>query len=94
MPGNKTPIRIVKHPRFQIHFTPVHCSWMNQVAQWFGILQRKRMNAPNFIDLDDLELKIGAFIAQWNEEAHPFAWTRESFTKTYAKIDEDTQWSA
>ena len=88
MPGNKTPIRIVKRPRFQIHFTPVHCSWMNQVAQWFGILQRKRMNAPNFIDLDDLELKIGAFIAQWNEEAHPFAWTRQSFTKTFAKIDE------
>jgi hypothetical protein len=26
------------HPRCQLHFTPVHCSWMNQVEQWFGIL--------------------------------------------------------
>ena len=31
-----------KHPRFVFHFTPVHCSWMNQVEQWFSILQRKR----------------------------------------------------
>src|SRR3954452_10857385 len=26
------------HPRFVAHFTPVHCSWMNPVEQWFGIL--------------------------------------------------------
>jgi hypothetical protein len=29
---------LAKHPRFQFHFTPVHCSWMNQVEQWFSIL--------------------------------------------------------
>jgi len=28
-----------EHPRFVCHFTPVHCSWMNQVEQWFSILQ-------------------------------------------------------
>ena len=27
-----------RHPRFRMHFTPVHCSWMNQVEQWFSIL--------------------------------------------------------
>jgi transposase len=40
--GKKVRARLAKHPRFQFHFTPVHCSWMNQVEQWFGILQRKR----------------------------------------------------
>ena len=25
------------HPRFVLHFPPVHCSWMNQVEQWFKI---------------------------------------------------------
>jgi hypothetical protein len=40
-----------------MHFTPVHCSWMNQVEQWFSILQRKRLRAPNFADLADLEDK-------------------------------------
>jgi transposase len=39
------------HPRFQMHFTPVHCSWMNQVEQWFSILTRKRLRAPNFADV-------------------------------------------
>ncbi|HWN09776.1 MAG TPA: IS630 family transposase, partial [Pyrinomonadaceae bacterium] len=34
---------LANHPRFVVHFTPVHCSWMNQVEQWFSILQRKRL---------------------------------------------------
>lgn len=76
-----------KHPRFQMHFTPVHCSWMNQVEQWFSILQRKRLTAPNFADLDALEERVLAFIAEWNEIAHPFAWTTKSFDKVLAKID-------
>jgi hypothetical protein len=76
-----------KHPRFQMHFTPVHCSWMNQVEQWFSILQRKRLTAPNFADLDALEERILAFIDEWNEQAHPFDWTAKSFDKVLAKID-------
>jgi len=64
-----------------MHFTPVHCSWMNQVEQWFSILQRKRLRAPNFADLADLEAKILAFITEWNEIAHPFNWTTKSFDK-------------
>ena len=79
------------HPRFQIHFTPVHCSWMNQVEQWFSILQRKRMVAPNFNDLADLEAKIGTFIEEWNQVAHPFAWTSASFEKILAKVDATLQ---
>jgi hypothetical protein len=76
-----------KHPRFRMHFTPVHCSWMNQVEQWFSIVQRKRLVAPNFDDLVDLEAKIMAFIAEWNQVAHPFNWTRASFDKVLAKCD-------
>jgi hypothetical protein len=51
---------------------------MNQVEQWFSILQRKRLRAPNFADLADLEAKILAFIDEWNEIAHPFHWTTHS----------------
>jgi hypothetical protein len=76
-----------KHPRFQMHFTPVHCSWMNQVEQWFSILQRKRLTAPNFESLDALEERVVAFIAEWNEVAHPFDWTAKSFEKILAKTD-------
>jgi hypothetical protein len=78
---------LAKHPRFQMHFTPVHCSWMNQVEQWFSILQRKRMTAPNFVDLDALEERVLAFIDEWNAHAHPFHWTARSFDKIISKID-------
>ena len=78
---------LTRHPRFRMHFTPVHCSWMNQVEQWFSVLQRRRLVAPNFADLSDLEAKVLAFIAQWNDTAHPFAWKRSSFDKVLAKID-------
>jgi transposase len=36
------------HPRFVLHFTPVHCSWLNQVEQWLSILQRKRLRIVDF----------------------------------------------
>jgi hypothetical protein len=75
------------HPRFQMHFTPVHCSWMNQVEQWFSILQRKRLRAPNFDDLADLEQKILSFIDEWNEIAHPFNWSAKSFEKVLNGFD-------
>ena len=78
---------LAAHPRFRMHFTPVHCSWMNQVEQWFSILQRKRLRAPNFADLNDLEDKILAFIAAWNEVAHPFNWTAKSFDKVLNGVD-------
>jgi hypothetical protein len=78
---------LAKNPRFEFHFTPVHCSWMNQVEQWFSILQRKRLAASNFADLADLETKILAFIDEWNAEATPFNWTEKSFEKTLAKVD-------
>jgi hypothetical protein len=60
---------------------------MNQVEQWFSILQRKRLTAPNFADLDALEERIHAFIQEWNSHAHPFNWTTKSFDKVLAKID-------
>jgi hypothetical protein len=85
--GKKVRAWLQKHPRFRMHFTPVHCSWMNQVEQWFSILQRKRLVAPNFQDLADLEVKIMAFIAEWNQVAHPFIWNQASFDKVLAKVD-------
>lgn len=80
---------LAAHPRFVAHFTPVHCSWMNPVEQWFGILRRKRLRSPNFADLAALQHAIHQFIAEWNEIAHPFRWSSASFEKILAKIDAD-----
>jgi hypothetical protein len=78
---------LADHPRFVAHFTPVHCSWMNPVEQWFGILRRKRLRSPNSPDLAALQQAIHQFIAEWNEIAHPFRWTSASFEKILAKVD-------
>lgn len=85
--GKKVRAWLDTHPRFKFHFTPVHCSWMNQVEQWFSILQRKRLRAANFADLQDLQLKIATFIVQWNEIAEPFNWSPNSFSKIIAKAE-------
>jgi len=72
---------IEAHPRFRMHFTPVHCSWMNQIEQWFSILTRKRLRAPNFANIAKLSARLVQYVREWNEIAKPFKWTPESFAK-------------
>jgi hypothetical protein len=81
---------LAAHPRFVVHFTPVHCSWLNPVEQWFSLLQRKRLRYAAFASLDDLHLKLRRFISQWNARAHPFAWTTTSVAKVMAKAPTTT----
>lgn len=76
---------LAEHPRFQFHFPPVHCSWMNQVEQWFSILERKAIRIVDFLDLADLEDRILGYVRHWNEHAHPFNWTTASVAKVLAK---------
>lgn len=70
--------------RFEFHFTPVHCSWMNQIEQWFSILQRKRFRIADFESKDDLGAKVGRFIDEWNQQAHPFNWSTKSVARIMA----------
>ena len=86
--GKKVLAWLAKHPRFKFHFTPVHCSWMNQVEQWFGILQRKRLAIADFDSKNDLRDKVLQFIRLWNSYAKPFKWTRRSFDKVLAKAEQ------
>ena len=72
------------HQRFVVHFTPVHCSWMNQVEQWFSIVQRKRLRIVDFASKDHLRVKLEQFIQEWNQHAHPFNWSTKSAAKVMA----------
>jgi transposase len=75
------------HPRFCGHFPPVHCSWMNQVEQWFSILQRKRLRIADFADLAHLAERLHTFVAEWNRHAHPFNWSTKSVAKVMAACE-------
>jgi hypothetical protein len=83
--GKRARAWLAKHPRFVFHHPPVHCSWMNQVEQWFSILQRKRLRIADFADKAALAERLQAFIAEWNQVAHPFKWTTKSVAKVMAK---------
>ena len=85
--GKQVQAWLAKHPRFKFHHPPVHCSWMNQVEQWFSILQRKRLAIADFADKAHLAERLHSFVAEWNEHAHPFNWTRKSATKIMAKCE-------
>jgi len=85
--GKQVQVWLEKHPRFKFHHPPVHCSWMNQVEQWFSILQRKRLAIADFKDKSHLAERLHAFVREWNEQAHPFNWTRKSVAKIMAKCE-------
>ena len=64
------------HHRLVIHFTPKHCSWLNQIEIWFSILVRKLLRRGNFISKDDLKQRILDFVEYFNlTMAKPFKWT-------------------
>ncbi len=67
---------LAKHPRFIVHFTPTHASWMNLVEVWFGIVERQAIRRGVFKSVADLNAKIRTFINGWNDRAHPFVWTK------------------
>jgi transposase len=91
--GKQVQAWLEEHPRFVFHHPPVHCSWMNQVEQWFGILQRKRLRIADFAGKDQLAERLMAFVREWNERAHRFNWTAKSFEKVLAQC-ENTEKSA
>ncbi|MDD3057092.1 MAG: transposase [Sphaerochaeta sp.] len=67
-------------------FVPIHCSWMNQIEIWFGILNKKLLKRASFTSVDDLQKAIREFVAQHNAMfAHPYRWTydRVPEVKTY-----------
>jgi len=62
--------------RIVFHFTPKHCSWLNQIEIWFGILMRKLLRRGNFTSQADLKARIFQFIDYFNRTmAKPFKWT-------------------
>ncbi len=65
--------------RIRFLYTPLHCSWLNQIEIWFGIINRQLLKRGNFESIEHLKQCIENFIDQWNDGyAHPFRWTYHS----------------
>jgi putative transposase len=66
---------LAKRPRFQIHFTPNYCSWLNQVERWFGIITQRAIRRGSFRSVKELVEKIEIFASNYNKNSKPFMWT-------------------
>lgn len=64
------------HPNVRFHFTPTRASWLNQVEIWFSILTGKALSGASFTSVSQLRDHIDAFIAAYNDNPRPFAWTK------------------
>jgi transposase len=76
---------LASHPRFMLHFIPVHCSWLNHLEPWCSILQRTRLRIVDFASTAHLQAKLLPFIVAWNTAAHPFKWTTKSVATVMAE---------
>ncbi len=67
---------LAAHPRFHLHFTPTSASWLNLVERWFGLITSQAIRRGSFQSVAQLEQAIARFLADWNDHAQPFAWTK------------------
>jgi transposase len=62
--------------RIRIVYTPKHCSWLNQIELWFGIITKQLLNRrSSFKSVDELNKKIEEYIKYYNGNlARKFKW--------------------
>lgn len=83
---------LAKHPRFRVHFTPTHSSWLNQIECWFSILTEKMLKRGSHHSTRELEAAIYEFLEVHNEAPRPFAWikTADEILDKVAQFCRDT----
>jgi len=69
---------LAKRPRFHLHFTPTHSSWLNQVETFFSILTSRQLQRGSHYTVRQLEAAIYEFLEVHNEDPRPFVWTKSA----------------
>jgi len=74
----KTRREYLSDPSHRIYFvyTPKHCSWLNPIEVWLGILSGHVLNLGNFTSAMDMVTKVLNYIAYYNKNwAKPWKWS-------------------
>jgi len=66
------------HPHIKVHYTPTSASWLNLVERWFAFITSRAIRRGSFDSVRTLERAITRYLANWNENARPFHWTKSS----------------
>lgn len=67
---------LAKRPRYQLHFTPTHGSWLNQVERWFGLLTQRQIKRGAHTSVAALKAAIEEFLAANHDDPKLFSWTK------------------
>jgi len=68
---------LARHKQVHFRYTPTHASWLNQVEVWFSILTRHALKKASFVSIDQLMEAIEKYCHAYNQNAHPFEWTKK-----------------
>jgi hypothetical protein len=60
--------------RIRFVYTPKHCSWLNQIENWFSSLSRRILRRGNFDSVATLQKKMEGYITFYNQTATPMKW--------------------
>jgi transposase len=78
----KRDMWLARHKNVHFHYTPTHSSWLNQIEIWFSILAAQSLKGVSFSNVQDLIAHIDSFIADYNDAARPFIWTKSAVHQT------------
>jgi transposase len=77
--AHKSPVVkrwLVRHPRFQFHFTPTYSAWLNLVERFFGLLTQHALKRGSHNSVPALRKAIYEYVDAHNDEGKPFKWTK------------------
>jgi transposase len=64
------------HPRWSMHFTPKHASWLNQIECAFSIIGRQVLARGSFESAEHLRKAIDSYLDWFNAQKKPtFRWS-------------------
>jgi transposase len=67
---------LLRHPRFQFHFTPTYASWLNLVERFFGSLTAQALKRGSHTSIPQLRDAILTYVEAHNERSIPFKWVK------------------
>jgi hypothetical protein len=75
--AGKTSIKRIQDqwPNARLIHLLVHASWLNQIEQYFSIVQRKALSPNDLGTLDALAERLLGFGEHYRQIARPFEWT-------------------
>lgn len=73
--GDEVAEWLEDHPRWTLHCTPKHASWLNQIECAFSLVARHVVRRGSFRSKEELRLALEAYMLWYNEHGQPFHWT-------------------